>query len=526
MDIPSYLAQSGLTLTSFAERAGVSVAAMSRYARGRQIPRPEVMRRLIEASGRQIGPDDFYLDAPVPDAPATPAPLSATTLPAGPGPSPGAGDFAWVDLMISDLNGIARGKRIPAQGYAAIRRSGIRMVGSIYALDVEGHNVEGAGLAMSTGDSDQVLMPLDDRLRPALWAQEPTAIQLMSMVDASGRPYFAEPRAVLGRVLSGFAELGLTPCVACELEFYLVDPPGGDGRPRLPSAGGLRRGGAGQVLSLDETDRYAAVIGEAMRASTALGAPAKGALSEYGPGQWEINLGHTTDALDAADQAILMKRAVKGIARRHGLEATFMAKPWRDYAGSGLHMHLSLLDRDGRNVFAGEGAANRALSHALGGLQATLAEAVAILAPNANSFRRMVPASYAPMGATWGFENRTVALRIPGGDPAARRIEHRVAGADANPYLALATLLAGVHFGLTEGRAATAPVDGNAYDRAHALLPRRWAEALDRFEAATILPRYLSPDYCQLYAACRRQELDDFESEITPLEYERYLTTI
>ena len=201
-----------------------------------------------------------------------------------------------------------------------------------------------------------------------------------------------------------------------------------------------------------------------------------------------------------------------------------MAKPWEEWPGNGMHVHISLEDAAGHNVFSAcDGVAGPRLRQAIGGLERTMAEGMAIFAPNANAFRRFLPGSYAPMAPTWSWDNRTVALRVPSGPPAATRIEHRVAGADANPYLALAAILAGILHGLESRTDPGAPVTGNAYAEVAPSLPRRWPDALGAFRQAAVLPGYLGPEFCRLYATVKESDLAKFEAAVTPLEYDWHL---
>jgi glutamine synthetase len=438
-----------------------------------------------------------------------------------------------IDLLISDMNGIVRGKRIGPDELDKVLKDGLRLVGSVFALDVHGDNVEAAGLAVDTGDKDQKAIAVDGLLMPVPWAPTPTAQMLMTMVDeATGEPFFADPRQILKSVVARFAELKLKPVVACELEFYLIDQArdaAGGPQPPISPVTGLREWST-QVLSMQDLDVYGAVLDGTVAACAAQGLPATSALSEYAPGQFEINLNHTDDPVAAGDHAVLFKRAVRGVARANGLDATFMAKPYRDLSGSGLHIHASLVDETGRNVFAGGTGSDivptEIMRNAIGGLIAALPESMAILAPNANSYRRFRRGSYAPCTPTWGIENRTVALRVPGGDAKATRIEHRVGGADANPYLVLAAMLAAMHHGIVNRIDPGAPLVGNAHTLAKASLPRRWSEALDAFDQGTVLKPYLGEAYHRVYGCCRRAELDRFEGEITPIEHAWYLPVI
>ncbi|MGH8264588.1 MAG: glutamine synthetase family protein, partial [Steroidobacteraceae bacterium] len=318
----------------------------------------------------------------------------------------------------------------------------------------------------------------------------------------------------------------LKPVIAIELEFYLVDRERSAGMPQPPvSPRTGRREFRTQINSMEDLDDYSAVLADIAAHCAIQEIPTGTALAEYGPGQFEVNLHHVGDAQRACDHAIRLKRLVKGVAHRHGMEATFIAKPYRDMAGSGTHIHVSLLDAKGRNVFANDDLLGSAMMrHACAGMLSTMADGMAIFAPNANSYRRLRPEAYVPMTPNWGLNNRGVAVRVPVSDAANRRLEHRVAGADANPYLLAAWVLAGIHFGMERKLEAPAALVGNAYrDNDGELLPTHWATAFDRFERSAIAREYLGERFVQLYATTRRGELEDFSSHITPLEIEWYL---
>ncbi len=267
-----------------------------------------------------------------------------------------------------------------------------------------------------------------------------------------------------------------------------------------------------------------AYLRELWAGADAQGVPLEGAIAEYAPGQIELTLRHGPDALRAADEAVMYKRLAKGVAPRHGCEATFMAKPFAEHAGSGLHLHVSVDDAQGRNIFAAEDPAGApALRHAIGGLKATLADGMAIFAPNANSYRRFRANSYAPVAPTWGVNNRTVSLRVPAGPPASRHIEHRVAGADANPYLALAALLAGVHHGLTSRLDPGPPVVGDGYAAAAASgerLPAHWFAAVDALGALPVMRDYLGGRFVDMFVKVKQIEQDRFNEVVSPLDYD------
>ncbi len=523
MKLAEYLKEAGISVAEFAETVGVTEQSMSRYLHGRRMPRPDVLRRIAAASNGRVLAHDFVEDA-AGGAAAHDAPGDAAAAFRARHPEIGA-----VDLMICDMAGVLRGKRIAMTALDKLFEGGVLLPGSTFALDITGANVDATGTGIVDGDPDYACLAVPRTLAPVPWAPRPLAQALASMYHADGRPFLLDPRHRLAAVLARFEALGLTPVMALELEFYLLDRErDADGRPqppRSPVTG--RRAADTQVYGLDDLDDAAVVMDEIAAACATQDIPASVAVAEYAPSQFEINLLHQADALAACDHAVLLKRAVKGVARRHGMEATFMAKPFAELSANGLHIHVSLLDRDGRNLFGDENPeGEQALRHAIGGLRATMTEAMAIFAPNANSFRRLRPDSYAPLAPSWGYNNRTVALRIPAGGARDRRIEHRTPGADANPYLAAAAVLAGIHHGLVEKIDPGEPATGNAYESHPASLPSNWLDAIRAFEAGRVLPDYLDRGYCRVYAACKRQEMAAFNAIVTPTEYDWYLRAL
>ncbi|GFE91693.1 glutamine synthetase [Steroidobacter agaridevorans] len=435
----------------------------------------------------------------------------------------------FVDVLLADLCGIPRGKRVTIDELPGMYHGSFLLPGSMFALDVLGGTIQETGLGFDEGDADRRCLPIDGTLVPVPWRDGEGIAQVqVSMVDHDGSPFYGDPRHVLADVLRRFSALGLTPVVAIELEFYLLDTERTvDGRaqpPRLPQTG--RREYLTQINSMADLNEYSAVLAEISAACEAQQIPSGTALAEYGPGQFEVNLNHSSDALLACDQAIRFKRLVRGVAARHGMEATFMPKPYMDHAGSGAHIHVSMLDRDGRNIFASDDPTGSAqLKHAIGGLAATMADAMLIFAPTANSYRRYRSESYVPLNPSWAVNNRGVALRIPASTPENRRIEHRVAGADANPYLLTAAVLAGIHHGLQRELDPGAPVAGNAYRDAVTTLPITWPEAALKFESSNVMRDYLGEKFHRLFVTTRRGELQAFESHVSPLEYAWYART-
>ncbi|WP_111414609.1 glutamine synthetase family protein [Billgrantia lactosivorans] len=434
-----------------------------------------------------------------------------------------------IDLLISDLNGVMRGKRIPRDNLGKVCRQGINLPASVFALDIHGHTIEATGLGLATGDSDRICRPLAGSLVATPWLREGRQAQLlMTMVEPDETPFFADPRQVLARQLERLRRRGLTPVAAVEMEFYLVDrqrtPEGLIQPPRSPRNGD--RATQSQLYSIDELDEYADFLEQVQHAARRQNLPLDTALKECAPGQFEITLGHCDDALRACDSAVLLKRLIKGVALHHGFEATFMAKPYGLEAGSGTHVHLSLLDDRGRNVFAAENGdplGSPTLHQAVAGLLELMPASMAVCAPNLNSFRRFQPGLYVPMTPAWGFDNRSVALRIPSGDNDARRIEHRVAGADVNPYLLLAVMLASIEHGIAQQLVPPAPVEGNAYEQFEPSLTNSWHLALDLLEASEPLGDALGRDFVRVFVANRRAERALALQAVSQLEYAWYL---
>jgi glutamine synthetase len=433
-------------------------------------------------------------------------------------------DVQAVQIMITDPSGVLRGKAVLRSELDRIFDTGRQVAGSILGLDITGKDVDDTGLVWDTGDADMTARPIARTLTRAPWLAAPTGQLMLTMFDGEGRPAAADPRHALVRVVERFLRTGITPVVACELEFYLLKEGAGGA---LAPAGGGRASERQKIdaYSLQRLDDLAPLFNDVYAAAVAQGLPAETLMSEYAPGQFEITLHHRDDALRAVDEAVMFKRLLRGVAARHGLIACFMAKPFAERAGSGLHVHLSVNDAQGHNVFASEEAAGTpALRHAIGGMKTSMAEAMAVFAPNANSYRRFVSESYAPIAPIWGINNRSVSLRVPSGPPASRHIEHRIAGADANLYLAVATVLAGAELGLRERLDPRPPVEGNGY--AHAgerALPATWRESLDRAEKSAFLAQALGADFLPVFLAIKRQECARFSAEVSELDYAWYL---
>ncbi|PPB80185.1 glutamine synthetase [Albidovulum inexpectatum] len=431
-----------------------------------------------------------------------------------------------IRVAAADLNGQARGKRIPARYAASVIENGTRFPMSVLNLDIWGEDIEDSPLVFETGDRDGVLKPTERGFMPMPWLDAPTALLPIWMFHEDGTPYEGDPRHALARVVERYRARGLTPVCAMELEFFLIDDSGKTLQvPPSPRSGKRRK--AAEIMSVRALDAFDRFFTDLYEACEAMDIPADTAISEAGLGQFEINLVHGNDPLKAADDAWLFKMLVKGLARRHGFAASFMAKPYPEYSGNGLHTHFSVLDRDGRNIFDNGGPeGTETLRNAVAGCLWAMRDCTLIFAPHDNSYERLVPEAHAPNGICWAYENRTAAIRIPSGAPAARRIEHRVAGGDVNPYLMLAAILGAALIGIEERMTPPDPISGNAYALDLPLLCESWQEAIDTFETSRIIPRLFPDQLIQNMVMTKRQELH-YMQELTPEEkVELYLDTV
>ena len=435
----------------------------------------------------------------------------------------------FVEVFFTSMTGVPRGKRLRVHELQAIYDYGRFLPGSILVVDTTGADCEDTGLVWEDGDADRRARPVPGTLTLAPWLGDDMAQVMLSLYELDGTPNDLDPRHVLQRVLDRYAADGLTPVAACELEYYLVDlerTADGDLQPPKSLQTGRRPHGI-EVYGLPELEAIAPFLRELWDSADVIGVPLEGAISEFAPSQVELTLKHKPDALRACDDALLYKRMAKGVALRHGCEATFMAKPWADRAGNGFHVHVSFNDKDGNNLCADEDPeGSPMLRHAIGGMKQLLGEGMAILAPNANSYRRFKANSYAPVAATWGVNNRTVSLRIPAGPAPTRHVEHRVAGADGNPYLVMAVLLASAHHGLTNKIDPGPAVVGDGYAAAakeKSRLPSNWFASVDLFDQSTVLRDYLGDRFVDMFVSVKRTEQARFFEVVTSLDFDWYL---
>ena len=422
---------------------------------------------------------------------------------------------------VCDLNGVWRGKLMPATQLEKLANGSLRMPFSAPTVDIWGQDIVDSKLVFASGDADGICLPTGRGPLSESWLSTPSQFFPLWMLDDTGAPSMVDPRQVLKRVVDQLQAENLTPVVALEMEFYLLDTSGAQpAPPGLPVSGDA-------ILSMQDLDHFDGFFADVYAACADYSIPADAAISESGAGQFEINLLHIADPLRAADNAQFFKRIVKGVARKHGLAASFMAKPYLNRAGSGMHVHFSMLDSDGKNIFDdGSDKGSDILRHAVAGLLENMAVSTLIFAPHLNSYRRLKPDAHAPTGIGWGYENRTTAIRIPGGLPAARRIEHRVSGADANPYLLLAAILSGALHGINRRAAPADPVTGNAYAADLAQLPSNWADAIKAFDQSKTLANILPVEFCEMFSAIKQQELRCFAERMSDFELTTYLESL
>lgn len=431
-------------------------------------------------------------------------------------------DIEAVEFLIVDPNGVMRGKWAPGDALKKAFQEGVNFPMSLHGLDVWGREVEATGLHIETGDKDGYCRATRGTLAIVPWAKRKTAQVLLQTFTPEGEPYMADSRQVLKHKVAEANAKGFFPVVAFELEFYLLDPETDwdDGMPAPvgASAGPDRL----RMYGLDDLAEHAELFDMIRDAADAMNLPIDTIIKEAAPGQFEVNLKHRADPLKAADDVILLRRIVMGCARAHGLTATFMAKPFLEYAGNGMHVHTSMLNSDGVNIF-GHAEGRPVLESAVAGLLKTMPESLLLFINTWNGFRRITPGSYAPTRAVWAENNRSVALRIPVSNEHNRRIEHRIAGADANPYLVMAAIMQGMIEGIASKAVPPPPIEGSAYEDEGLFLPDDMDDALQLMEKSRFIDRALGPLLAKVYKDLKRAEIMAFWSEITPLERTTYL---
>ena len=434
-------------------------------------------------------------------------------------------EITTIEALLPDCNGVMRGKWLPRHKLAKIFDGELKLPQTALSLDIWGRDVE--ELVFASGDADGICRPVEGSLLPTPWSPNGQHGQvMMSMYAADGTPYMGDPRHVLKQVVSRFTERGWRPVVAAELEFSLVTMEDGPPSHTCPSpAAGTPVGG--NMYSLDVLNQHQEMIEELRVACEQQDLPFDGVVKESAPSQYEINMQHVDSPVLAAKQIMMMKRLIKGVAARHQLIASFMPKPFEEEAGNGMHVHCSVLDETGKNIFDdGTERGSSFLLQAIAGCLSHMAESIAIFAPSYNAYRRFQRGSHAPTSPSWGYENRTVAVRVPAGNPAARRLEHRVAGADANPYLMFAVLLAAMLAGIEQEMSPGKPATGDSYSQQKDTLPVYMQDSLGLFQQSEFIRDALGDELQRIFSLTKAQEIDEFRRRVTQLEYQSYLETL
>jgi len=431
-------------------------------------------------------------------------------------------EITTIEALLPDCNGVMRGKWLPRHKLGKIFDGELKLPKTALSLDIWGRDVE--QLVFASGDADGICRPVEGSLLPTPWSAGGQHGQVMlSMFDGDGSPYMGDPRHVLKQVLGRFQEAGWTPVVAAELEFSLVTWDQTVPLHTCPAPAGSGPVG-GNTYGLDVLNHHQAMMEDLRIACELQDLPFDGVVKESAPSQYEINMQHVDNPVLAAKQIIMMKRLIKGVAAKHGLIASFMAKPFENEAGNGMHVHCSLLDENGVNVFDDGGETGTPLlQNAIGGCLTYMAESVAILAPTYNAYRRFQPGCHAPTYPCWGYENRTVAVRVPAGSTAARRLEHRVAGADTNPYLLFAVILSAMLEGIRENLSPGAPIKGDGYAQEEASLPVYMPDAVRLFSESDFIRNALGSELQRIFTLTKEQEMAEFRKRITTLEYQTFL---
>ena len=419
-----------------------------------------------------------------------------------------------VEAFVPDMAGSARGKVVPADKFGIGQ---MKMPEGVFAQTITGDYVEDE---QNVEDRDMLVMPDPTTLRPVPWTSDPAASVFLDCYRGDGTPVETSPRGVLRSVLGKYETQGWVPIVSPEVEFYLLNAHSDPNAEAEPPEGRLGwTAGARQPFSIDTMNDFEPFINDLYSYCEVQGIRIDSLSQEMGPAQFEINFLHG-NAIELADQVFLFKRTVREVAIEHEMHATFLAKPMAEEAGSALHVHQSIVDKDGNNIFSNkDGEASDLFYGYLGGLQNYMPEALLMFAPYVNSYRRFLSPFASPVNLAWAIDNRTVGLRVPDSGPENRRIENRLAGSDVNPYLVLAATLACGYLGMIEGRKPTAATEGSAYSDKFTLHRHVYA-SLQALQGSEAMRSILGDDFVDLYCAVKENEYREFQAIITPWERE------
>jgi glutamine synthetase len=425
-----------------------------------------------------------------------------------------------VEAFVPDMAGSARGKIIPADQFGSGQ---IKMPEAIFTQTITGDYIDDKN---NVEDRDMSLVPDPSTLRPVPWLSDPAASVFFDCYLRDGTPVAKSPRAVLRNVLAKFEARGWIPVVAPEVEFYLLSPHSDPNKDAKPPAGRLgRTENVRQPYSIDTMNDFEPFILDVYKYCEVQGIQVDTLSQEMGPAQLEINFKHG-NALDLADQVFLFKRTLREAAILHEMHVTFLAKPYAEEAGSSLHIHQSILDKDGNNIFSkDDGTASELFYGYIAGLQRYMPDAMLMFAPYVNSYRRFASPWSSPVNLAWAVDNRTVGLRVPDSPAEARRVENRLAGSDVNPYLVIAATLACGYLGMTEGLKPTDEAKGSAYSGDFDL-HRHICAAMDAMQQSDAMRSMLGDEFVAIYTAVKDAEFREFQEIITPYERETLMLNV
>ena len=432
-----------------------------------------------------------------------------------------------VECIVPDINGVQRGKVLPAKKFlGSVRDKSLRIPGSVFICTIDGHYPEDISDIWDK-DPDKILIADADTICVAPGFKSPTAFVIADVYNGDGTPVEIAPRQILKKVLGLYAAKGWKPIIAPEVEFYLVSQNVDPDFPLVPPTGSSGRSEtASQPYGLEAMNEYEDIIDHIYDDCELMGLDIDTMIHEMGAAQLEVNFMHG-DPLKLADQVFLFKRAVRAVAKQHGVYATFMANPMAGQPGSAMHIHQSVVDAEsGKNLFANANGKDSALFRSyIAGLVKFMPLVSPLWAPNVNSFRRMRPDSAAPINVQWGEDNRSCGFRVPIADKANRRVENRLPGADSNPYLAMAASLVCGYIGMVERMVPAKAITGSAYNRARTL-PRTLEAALDRFSTCKPVRNLLGEEFFEIFFAVKDYELFNYQSVVSSWEREHLLLRV
>ena len=438
------------------------------------------------------------------------------------------------DIMMHDCNGIGRGKIIRRKELLKLYESGRQFPLSTLGMDITGEDVPDTGLILEQGDGDIKAWPIPSSLKVLHKSKPPRGELFMTMTDIEGNKLDTDPRNVLENLVSQTKKEGIDVYGAFELEFFLVSndlDQYGKLQPAKSIFSKRRSNIKTDVYSVDHLHGMLPLFDDIYEATNLAGIEAETVISEYAPGQYELTLNFQNSLLKAADDIIRLKRIIRAQARAHGITACFMAKPMENVTGSGMHFHISLYDKKGKNLFAENKNQkfNSNLLHSIGGLTKTMGESMLIFAPNSNSWKRLVLGSYAPTTPNWGLDNRSVAFRIPSSNSLNRRIEHRVSGVDANPYLVALTVLSAIRLGMKKKIKPSSQTKGNSYVQKKSNkfnMPTDWNSSIISAKKSSFLKETLGPNLHKAFIAIKEMEYKKVASTVSKLDIDLYLDAI